>query len=67
LTVTGDNFISGATVTLGGAAATSVLVESGTKITATTPPHKQGGVDIVVTNPDKQSSTLSSGFVYHKN
>jgi hypothetical protein len=67
VTVTGDNFISGATVTLGGAAATSVVVISGTQITVTTPPHKQGGVNVVVTNPDGQSGALSSAFIYHKN
>jgi hypothetical protein len=67
VTITGDDFVSGATVSLGGTAATSVVVTSGTQMTVTTPPHRQGGVNVVVTNPDEQSGTLSSGFVYHKN
>jgi hypothetical protein len=66
VTLTGRDFISGATVTFGEAAATSVVVVSGTRITATTPLHKQGGVNVVVTDPDGESGTLSSGFTYHK-
>ena len=37
VTITGTNFASGATVTFGGSAATSVVVVSSTTITATTP------------------------------
>jgi IPT/TIG domain. len=66
VTLTGKNFVSGARVTFGGAAATSVVVVSATQITASTPPHKAGGVDVVVTNPGGQSGTLPSGFTYHK-
>jgi hypothetical protein len=36
VTITGTNFLSGATVTFGATAATSVVVVSGTQITATT-------------------------------
>jgi hypothetical protein len=64
--LTGTNFVSGATVSFGGAAANTVVVVNATKITATTPPHKQGGVNVVVMNPDGQSGTLSSGFLYRK-
>ena len=66
VTLTGTNFVSGATVTFGGAAATSVVVASATQINASTPPHKPGSVNIVVTNPDGKSGTLASGFTYHK-
>jgi hypothetical protein len=66
VTLTGQNFASGATVTFGGAAATSVVVVSATQITANTPSHAQGSVNVVVTNPDGQRGTLSSGFTYHK-
>lgn len=66
VTLTGQNFASGATVTFGGAAATNVLVVSGTQVTAFTPPHKQGSVSVVLTNPDGQSATLAGGFTYHK-
>ncbi len=35
-----------------------------TSITATTPAHAAGAVNVVVTNPDTQSGTLASGFTY---
>jgi hypothetical protein len=66
VTISGNNLVSGATVKFGGAAATAVVVASATTITANTPPHKPGAVNIVVTNPDGQSGTLASGFTYHK-
>jgi hypothetical protein len=64
ITLTGTNFLSGATVTFGGAAAASAVVASATQITVNTPPHAQGNVNIVVTNPDGQSGTLASGFAF---
>jgi hypothetical protein len=66
VTITGTNFVAGATVQFGAAAASSVVVASATSIRATTPPHRQGGVNVVVTNPNGQSGTLASGFVYHR-
>ena len=66
VTLTGRNFASGATVTFGGAAATSVVVVSATHITAKSPPHKAGRVAIVVSNADGQRGTLSKSFTYHK-
>jgi large repetitive protein len=66
VTLTGRNFASGATVTFGGAAATSVVVVSTTHITAKSPPHKAGRVAIVVSNADGQRGTLSKSFTYHK-
>ena len=66
VTLTGQNFASGATVTFGGTAATSVVVVSTTQITAKTPPHAKGSVNVVVTNSDGQSATLASGFTYRK-
>lgn len=66
VTLTGQNFVSGAKVVFGGAAATNVAVASGTRITAVTPAHKQGSVSVVVTNPDGQSTTLAGGFIYRK-
>jgi len=64
VTITGTNFGSGATVSIGGTAATSVTVVSSTSITATTPAHTAGTVDVVVTNTDSQNGTLSNGFTY---
>jgi hypothetical protein len=64
LTITGTNFAPGATVTLGGNAATNVSVVSSTTITATTPPQAAGTVSVTVTNTDGQSGTLTNGFTY---
>ena len=58
VSITGTNFVSGATVTFGGVAANSMNVVSTTSITATTPSHAAGSVDVTVTNPDGQSATL---------
>jgi hypothetical protein len=64
VTVTGTGFVSGATVKLGGTTATNVTVNSSSTITATTPAHAAGTVDVVVTNSDGQSGTLSGGYTY---
>jgi len=64
VTINGSNFVNGATVTLGGAAATSVTVANATTITAVTPAHDAGLVDVVVTNPGGQAGTLAGGFTY---
>lgn len=62
-TVTGTNFGTGATVKIGGAAATVTNVTA-TSIAGKTPAHATGTVDVVVTNPDVQSATLSGGYFY---
>jgi hypothetical protein len=64
VTISGTGFIAGATVTIGGTAATSVVFGSATSLTATTPAHAAGPVDIVVTNPDGQTGTGTSLFTY---
>jgi hypothetical protein len=64
VTITGTNFVAGATVALGGVAATGVTVVSSTSITATTGARHPGGSDVVITNPDTQSGTLVSGYRY---
>lgn len=60
--ITGTDFVNGATVKFGGVAATSVVFNSATSLTATTPAGSAGIVDVVVTNPDTQSSALSDDF-----
>jgi plastocyanin len=62
--ITGINFNASATVKFGGVNATNSFVTSSTSLTATTPPHAAGAVDVVVTNPDAQSSTRTAGFTY---
>ena len=64
VTISGTNFRSGATVSLGGTAATGVTVVSATSITATTPAHSAGAVNVVVTNTDAQSASLNNGYTY---
>jgi hypothetical protein len=63
-TIVGTGFQTGATVSLGALPAGSVVVVNATTLTALTPPSAPGIVDVVVTNPDGQSATLSKGFTY---
>jgi phospholipase C len=63
-TITGTNFVTGATVKFGSVAATNVTVVNSAKITATTPANSPGTVNVVVINPDNQSATLASGFTF---
>lgn len=58
VTLGGQNFLSGATVTFDGSSATNVQVVDTSTITAVTPPHGPGESNVTVTNPDGQSSTL---------
>lgn len=64
VTLGGTGFVSGATVTIGGNAATDVTVTSSTQITATTPAHAAGAVNITVTNPNGESATAPDSFTY---
>jgi hypothetical protein len=68
LTITGTNFQSGATVTLGtgaGAmAATGVVVVNATTIQAAAPPHATGAMRITVTNPGSVSGFRDGAFFY---
>ncbi len=65
VTLTGFNFTSSITsVTFGGTAATNVVRVSSTSITCTTPAKAAGSYDIVVTNSDARTGTLTNGFTY---
>jgi len=64
VTINGTGFAAGATVTFGGTAATSVVVVSSIKITATTPAHSPGAVNVTVTNTDTSTGTLVNGYTY---
>ncbi len=63
ITITGSGFASGATVAVGGTAATNVVVVSSTTITARTPAHAAGTVDVVVTMGGT-SAQKSAAFTY---
>lgn len=69
VTITGTNFYNGAsnaTVSFGGTVATSVVVVSATTITATSPSHAAGTVDVTVTTPSGTSATSSADqFTYY--
>lgn len=57
--------LSGAAVTFGGVPASSVKVESDFQLTAVSPPHAEGAVDVVVTTPVASSTPNPfSTFVY---
>lgn len=64
LTITGTNFLTGATVSVGGSACTPVTVVNSTTITCTTTAHIAGTVNVVVTNLDTQTTTKNNGFTY---
>jgi hypothetical protein len=55
VTVVGENFLEGVTVSFGGVMSLDVTYNSPTSLTVITPPHANGTVDVVVTNlPDDQ-------------
>src|SRR5229473_251223 len=62
--IRGSGFVSGATVSFGGAASPNVTVVNSNLITARTPPHSEGLVDVVVTNPDGTAGIFASGFEF---
>ena len=65
VTLTGTNFIAGTTVDLGGAAATNIVIASGstTSLTCDTPAHAAGQVTVTVTTSNG-SAALANGFTY---
>ena len=65
VTVSGTGFLAGATLSLGGTAASNVVVSNSTTITATTPAHAAGAVNVTVTNTDSQSGTRTNGYTYY--
>jgi alpha-tubulin suppressor-like RCC1 family protein len=52
------------TVTLGGTSATSIVYVNSTQLTAVTPAHTVGQVNVVVTNPDTTTVTFSNSYTY---
>ena len=63
ITINGTGFLTGATVTVGGIAATNVVVVNAVQITATTPAHAPGTVAVTVTNLDATTATLAGALV----
>ncbi|MDF1684407.1 MAG: IPT/TIG domain-containing protein [Legionellaceae bacterium] len=63
VTLTGVDFTGATDVTFGGVAATSVHVVNSTTITAVTPAHAVGPVDVVITTPSGPV-TYINGYTY---
>jgi hypothetical protein len=64
VTITGVNFTGATGVTIGGSAATSVVVVNDTTITCVTPAHAAGASDVVVTTP-AGSDTGTAAYTYN--
>ena len=64
VTINGSNFLAGASVAIGGSAASNVSVVNTTTLTATTGAHPGGLADVTVTNPNGLMGTLPGGFLY---
>src|SRR6202035_5837411 len=63
ITITGTNFVSGATVAIAANSATGVTFVSSTSLKATVPASTggvEGPANVTVTNPDNQSATLTN-------
>jgi len=63
VTILGGGFASGVSVAIGGVAATGVSVVGTTSITATTPQHASGTVDVAV-SMNGGTTTLKGAFTY---
>lgn len=65
VTINGNGFTGATAVTFGGTAATSFIVNTDVKITATAPAHAAGSISISVTTPAGTSpDTAADNFVY---
>ena len=62
--LTGSGFFTGVVVTFGGVPGTDIAVldSTSTRLSVVTPAHAAGTVDVVVTNADGRSATLSGGY-----
>jgi hypothetical protein len=65
ITITGSNFKSGLTVTVGGTAAASVSFTNTTTITFVTPVKTAGDYDVAITNPNGLTATSTNGISFN--
>ena len=64
MTISGDYFLVGASVTIGGVPASNLTVVNATEIIATTAAHAPGAADVAVLNPDGTIVTFAGAFTY---
>lgn len=64
VTIAGSNFDAGTSVSFGGSAASKVTLQNSSQLTATTPAHTAGTVDVTVTTSTGLSATLTNGFTF---
>lgn len=64
ITIQGEHFVAGMSVTIGGSPAADVVVVNDTTITARTPAGAAGSAVVMVQNPLGQSAVLADGFLY---
>lgn len=64
VTITGERFLEGATVTFGDAPATEVEVVNENRLTAVTPAGEIGEVDVAVANPEEPAGVAKKAFTY---
>jgi hypothetical protein len=64
VSVHGYGFVAGATVTIGGTAATGVVVAGAESLVAVTGAHATGLADVTVAIPDLRLATLAQSFFY---
>jgi CxxC motif-containing protein (DUF1111 family) len=64
VTLTGSNFLAGATVNFGSNPGTGVILTGSTNLTATTPAGTPGAVNVVVANTNGLPGTVFGGFTY---
>jgi hypothetical protein len=67
LIITGTDFRSGVTVTIGGSVISSPLITGSTSIAITAPAHAAGPVDIVIKNADATSVTATGAYTFLAN
>jgi hypothetical protein len=63
--ISGNHFLSGATVDFGGTLLSDLEVTGPTEIAGQTSEHRAGLVDVTVTNPDGQAVTLRRAFHFY--
>ncbi len=64
VTISGSSFLPTTTIDFGGVAPTNVTFVDVNTITATTPPHAAGNIDVTVTNPGNLQGTLAMAYQY---